>query len=411
MAFPTSRRPCGEHPAAHRPAAHRPRDASARGTRDPSRNDLRHIGRRRNGFAPRTPRTASAPQRPTASLLLEGALERLLGAGVVLVGARMVASALVLQRQQLAQARLLRQRRIGQGRLHLVDIGGRAAQEVPVVGGHHHQGVVEHVVGLERVDELAEPAVGHRDERLVAALDVGFRLGRHVRVGHALVQGDLKVVAVEPLLAAVHLHVLVRHVKGLMRVERLDHEEEVVVPLVVLDPIACGLEGLGPGHVLLARPQLTVLLVLLAHAAVERLGHVGGLVDAAHPRVALLAAVVVPRVELLQIALATGAQVVAVVGGDVTEGALRAQALGQRHVERLDGTPGALEEVVTPGEDVAAGRHAGRGADPVVVEHAGALGERVQMGRLHVGRVVVLAGPRSGRAPSPPSPSVRFSNV
>ena len=191
------------------------------------------------------------------------------------------------------------------------------AEEVAVVGRDHDHGVLEHAALLELVDELAEPAVGHRHEGLVAALDVVDGAVIEVSIGDALVLRGLEVIAVEVPLAAVHLHVLVGHVEGLVGVESLDHEEEVILALVPLDPVAGGLEGLGARHVLLVRPQPAVLLVLLAHAAVESLGHVVGLVDATHPRVALLAAVVIPGVELLEIALATGAQVVAVVGGDV----------------------------------------------------------------------------------------------
>ena len=258
-----------------------------------------------------------------------------------------------------------------------------------MIGGDHDHGVLEHTALGELVDELAEPVVGHGDQGLVAALQVILRLGVHVGGGDALVLRDLEIVAVEPADAAVHLHVLVRDVEGLMRIEGLDHEEEVIGPGVAVDPVAGGLEGLGTRHVLLVRPQLTVLLILLAHAPVEGLGHVARLVDAADPRVALLAAVVVPGVELLQITLATGAQVMAVVGGDVAEVAVRAQAGGQRHIEGLDGTPGTLEEVVTAGEDVAAGGHAWRRANPVVVEHTGLTREGIEVGRLDIGRGVV----------------------
>ena len=258
-----------------------------------------------------------------------------------------------------------------------------------MIGGDHDHGVLEHAALGELVDELAEPVVGHGDQSLVAALQVILRLGVHVGSGDALVLGNLEIVAVEPAGAAVHLHVLVRDVEGLVRIEGLDHEEEVIGPGVAVDPVAGGLEGLGTRHVLLARPQLTVLLILLAHAPVEGLGHVVRLVDAADPRVALLAAVVVPGVELLQIALTTGTQVVAVVGCDVAEVAVRAQAGGQRHVEGLDGTPGALKEVIAAGEDVAAGGHARRRADPVVVEHAGLVREGIEVGRLDIGRGVV----------------------
>ena len=231
--------------------------------------------------------------------------------------------------------------------------------------------------------------IGHGDQGLVAALDVIDRAVVEVRVRDALVLRDLEVVAVKLALAAVHLHVFVRHVKGLMRVKSLDHQEEIVLALVVLHPVACGLEGLGTGHVFLARPLLAILLILLAHAAVKGLRHVIGLVDAAHPRVALLPAIVIPRVELLQVALATGAQIVAVVGSDVAKGAGRAQALGQRHVKGLDGAPGALEKVVSAAHDVATSRHAGGGANPVVVEHARALRKPVQVGHLHLSLGVV----------------------
>ena len=263
------------------------------------------------------------------------------------------------------------------------------AQEVPVVGGDHDHGVLEHAVFVQLIDQLAKPVIGHGDQGLVTALDVIDRTGVEVSVRDALVLRGLEVIAVKLALATVHLHVFVRHVKGLMRVKSLDHQEEIILALVVLHPVACGLEGLGAGHIFLMRPLLAILLILLAHAAVKGLRHVIGFVDAAHPGVALLPAIVIPRVEFLQVALATGAQIVTVVGSDVAKGAGRAQALGQRHVKGLDGTPGALKKVVAAAHDVATSRHAGGGANPVVVEHARALRKPVQVGRLHLSLGVV----------------------
>ena len=181
------------------------------------------------------------------------------------------------------------------------------AQEIAVVGGDHDHGIVQHPALLELVDEPTKPAVGHGDEGLVAALQVVLRALVDVGGGDALVLRNLEVVAVELASAAVHLHVLVGHIEGLVRVEGLNHKEEVVGPSIAVDPVAGGLEGLGARHVLFVGPELTVLLVLLAHAPVEGLGHVIRLIDAADPRVALLAAVVIPGVELLEVALATGA--------------------------------------------------------------------------------------------------------
>ena len=95
-----------------------------------------------------------------------------------------------------------------------------------------------------------------------------------------------------------------------------------------------------------------------------------------------------PGVELLQITLATvaGHRQWSVV---MWQKLPFAQAGGQRRIEGLDGTPGTLEEVIAAGEDVAAGGHARRRADPVVVEHAGLTREGIEVGRLDIGRGVV----------------------
>ena len=200
-------------------------------------------------------------------------------------------------------------------------------QEVAVIGGHHNHGVLVKAGLFELVDQLTEPAIAHAHQRGVATLQVVHSRSGNIGLGGAGVWRDLEVVAVEPLAAAIEIHVRIGHIERLMRVKGFDHKEEVVVVFVGLEPLACRAERLRRGHILLIRPGTAILLILLAHATVKGLGHVIRLVDARDPRVPLLPAMRVPSIELLQVPLAARAPIMAVIGGDMREGARGAQAL------------------------------------------------------------------------------------
>jgi hypothetical protein len=286
------------------------------------------------------------------------------------------------------------------------------AQHRAVVGGQHDDGVAPEIERVHLVPELAEPVVGHRQQRRVALADVLDRLGA---VFAFPVVGPVVERAVPGV--AVELEVLRDDVERLVRVEELELEEPVVAAAVVGQPADGVLDAARAGELLLlplSQPVKRVPLVV-AHRQTAEARRQRGQVDAADPAVVLLAALELPGVEAVVVPLAAEVEVVVVVGDQVGEdrpGRHPAQLLGQHVVEGLQRAPAALQEVVAAGHELAPRRHAGQGADPVVVEDDRALGQPGDVGRVDpvvaVGLEVVLAqrveDDEQGlhRAPSPP---------
>ena len=111
-------------------------------------------------------------------------------------------------------------------------------------------------------------------------------------------------------------------------------------------------------------------------------------VGAGPPRVALVAAQVVPRREVGVVVLAAGLEQVRVVGDEHRRHVRAPQRRGDRLLPQLDRPPRLPEEVERADEDVVAGRHARQRPGDVVRELRRTSGEPVEVRRGELGAAV-----------------------
>ncbi len=106
------------------------------------------------------------------------------------------------------------------------------------------------------------------------------------------------------------------------------------------------------------------------------------------PRVALVAAHVVPRGELAVVVLPAGLEQVGMVGHEHRRHPGPPQVVGDRLLPQLDRAPRPPQEVERTGEQVVARRHARQRAGDVAVEAHRPGGQAVEVRRVELGRPV-----------------------
>ena len=172
--------------------------------------------------------------------------------------------------------------------------------------------------------------------------------------------------------------------EGLVRVEGLDLQEPVVVVAVAAQKVFGHGEGLRLRLQTLSCMKAAVDPVLTPHRAVyPRVGHrfrYVGFGDLAHPGVALLAARELPAVVALVVGRAAVLEVMVVVGDEVRVNAAVLQQFRHRVVEGFQRPPAAVQEVVAPGVQFTARRHAGHAAHVAAVEVTERCARRAKLG-------------------------------
>ncbi len=219
------------------------------------------------------------------------------------------------------------------------------AQVVTVVRADDDGRVLPEAVALDRVHHLAEPGVDHRQLAAVGGPD----LVRLALVEHALLQRAANVGRpdqVRPLpRVVVHRRVRLRRVERLVRVELVDEEEEaVVVAGVVVQPRGRRCHRLRAGEVLLLA-EVPARVVVGHECPSEHRRAYPAIVRTGLPGIALVAALVVPGVEVGVVVLAARLEEVRVVGHKLRRDALPAQQRRQRLLPQLDRAPGLPKEV------------------------------------------------------------------
>ena len=265
------------------------------------------------------------------------------------------------------------------------------AQVVAVVGAHDHCGVVPQVLGVEFVEDRAEVMVDHREFGAVVVADLaGLTFGElsrrrptdDVRRPHEA--SRLQFVRRQRIVV-VHRRPRLGRVERFVRIELVDEQHPAVVELRrVPQPRGRRGHGAWPGEVLLgAVPGAAVVVVatperpvgdahLIAEvpaavggvgdqrslARFDRRGAVGAGVDVGLPRVALVAAQVVPGGEVDVVVLAAGLEQVRMIRHEHRGDIRTAECRGDRLLPQLDRPPRLPQEVERSDEDVVAGRHA-----------------------------------------------------
>ena len=288
------------------------------------------------------------------------------------------------------------QRDVGQRLVKLavpVDGAGLAdhamlAEEVAVVGGDQDGRVLQPPQALQAVQEVTQPHIRQRHLAGVEGADVGqFLLGVAIRLA---VDGPAD--ALLRRVVRVHRVVGRGRVERLMRIEAVDHQQEVVQRAVAVQPAGGGAEGLRGEGMLLALPGEAVravaplcgVPVVLRPTAVDlgvllaRPGDV--LVGIGDPVVVLLPADELPAVEGEVVVAAAPLEEMVVIGDQHRRPAGIAQDGDQVAIIRLQRAPAAPGELVAPGPEVAPGGHAGVGAQVGAVEGRAHLGQALKVG-------------------------------
>ena len=202
------------------------------------------------------------------------------------------------------------QRRVAE---RLVDRAARLApdvllaEEVAVVGADDHGGVVTPAGPVERVEEPAEPRVDHRELRAVLRADLAaVALGEHALLDPADgVRRPDEMARAVPI-GVVHRRVRLRRVERLVRIELVDEQQEAsVVGRLLLEPARRLAHDARAGEVVFAAEPAPRVVVGRVHPAEQRRADPRR-VGARAPRVALVAALVVPRGEVDVVVLAAG---------------------------------------------------------------------------------------------------------
>ena len=159
-----------------------------------------------------------------------------------------------------------------------------------------------------------------------------------------------------------------------VRVEGFDLQIPVVGSAVAAHEVDALAESARLGHQALVGDEAAIYLVLQASAEVRvgRIGHDSGR-HIADPGIALLSAHKFVGGIALVISRPAVFPIMLVVGDDMRVHAILVQQLWHRVVKRLQRTPTAMQKVVAPGVQLAAGGHTRHAADEGVVEGRGAL--------------------------------------
>ncbi len=262
------------------------------------------------------------------------------------------------------------------------------AEVVPVIGAHDDRGRRPEVVTVEGPDEATEPVVDHGELGPVLSAD----LATLALVDHALAHSPADVRRPDEMrsvpVGVVHGRVGIGRVEGLVGIELVDHQQEAVVATgVLLDPLGGRRHRAGTREVALASEPPARGVVVVNHPLHRRrtdparVGH--GL-----PRIALVAALVVPRAEVDVVVLAPGLEQMGMVAHQLRRHAGVSQRTGDGVLPDLDRPPWLPQEVHGAAQQIVAGRHAGQRARVVLGEPDGPVGEGVEVGRLELGAAV-----------------------
>ncbi len=327
--------------------------------------------------------------------------------------------------RRVAERLELRDRRFAPDVAALVVAGftGRAsvAEVVAVIGAHDHRGVVPQVLGVELVENRAEMVVDHRQLGAVVGADLaGLAFGQLARRGAA---DDVRRPDEAPRLellgcqriVVVHRRPRLGRVERLVGVELVDEEHPPVVRLrCMAQPRRGGRHRPGAGEVLFgAEPRPAVVVVAAAErvvgdphlvaqvpatvggvrdqrptAGLDRRGAVGTRVDVGLPRIALVAADVVPAGEVDVVVLAARLEQVRVVRHEHRGDVGPPECRRDRFLPQLDRPPRLPEEVEGPDEDVVARRHARQRPGDVGGERRRPQCEPIEVRRRELGATV-----------------------
>lgn len=265
------------------------------------------------------------------------------------------------------------------------------AQQIAVVGADDQQRVVPQPVLVHRVEHPAERVVAHGEQRRVLVTGVLLLL---LGLGDPVVVGPVEVRSF--VVVRVKLLVVVLGEEGFVRVERLDLDEPVVLGVVRPQEFEAGVEGERLRLLRLGVQVLPVDPVLAPEVVAGGARGIGdeGVRDLPLPGIALLAPEELPGVVAPVVGRPAVLPVVLVVADEVGVDAVPLENLGHGVVERLQRTPAPVEEVVAPGVEFAAGRHAGHGA-----RVAGVVGDRAFRQAAEVGGVGPVGAVRRQQVP------------
>ena len=124
-------------------------------------------------------------------------------------------------------------------RVHIIFSGKSVfSQHMTVVRGQNHQSILIQPIFLQGIEETAQPPVRHGHGRQIAFPQMAYGLLRFC---------DRRIPRPVELLSAVivpiQFMVGVRCIERFMRVERLNHQKEIIRSPVLLGPAAGGQEG------------------------------------------------------------------------------------------------------------------------------------------------------------------------
>ena len=257
-----------------------------------------------------------------------------------------------------------------------------------MVGTEDDRRVLPEVVLVDGGEDVAEPAVDHRELSAVA----GPKLARAPVVKDALADAADDVGRpdeVRPFpVGVVHRGIGLRGIERLVRVELVyEQEEAIVVWRIPVEPLGCCAHHLRAGEVLLASKVAT--RVVVRHPGPAERGRPGpARIGPCLPRVTLVPAFIVPRGEVGVVVLAAGFEEVRVVRNKVRCHAVPSEWHGERFFPDLDRAPRPPEEVQRAHQNVVSCRHARQRARVVFIEAHGTLGEPVEVRRLELGTAV-----------------------
>jgi len=303
-----------------------------------------------------------------------------------------------------------------------------------VVGGEHHDRVLEQTELLDRLQQVTNPAIHEGHEPQVERLAAVGLLGRErdLRSAVGLLVVDLRVDEVlhAGLRRAVHIGVVPWRVPQLVRGEAVHPEEERALPVVVHEPVPGSPEDLRALPVLLAPPVECVEQVLRDRRMHSRrclaLGHVGSQVNTLHraaaPGVVLLPADELPTQEPASEVHGRLEHMIGVADQPRQVAAI-VEHLGQRVLlmgDRVPAWPGGLKALVrhdlAPGEGAMPGEEAPPdldGRQPLgvaSVEHHAFRRELVNVRRLHAAQGLPRADAVGPQTVYADDDDVRFHN-
>ena len=258
------------------------------------------------------------------------------------------------------------------------------AEVMAVIGAQDDRGVGPQVLRVDDVEQTPEPVIDHPEFCAVVRADVV----RFARRDDAAFDGADRVRRPDDLLAApigiVTIRPRRRRIERLVWIEFVDEQQEAIVRgRVVAQPVRRGRHRARAG-------KIQLLLEPGAAEVVRHAAPFGGRqprradrrwVGAGFPRIAFVAAQILPRAKLGVVILATGFEEVRMIGDEHRRDAGAPQRPRDRFFPQFDRAPRFPRKVERAAQHVVARRHTRQRADEVVVELHGAARESIQVRR------------------------------